>query len=66
MSDVEKQKAIGGIWYSSKRFGMLSMTIEIDGVKHQFVAFKNDFQKGDQPDFRIFKRKITVTETPKP
>jgi|ERR1035438_1583356 hypothetical protein len=52
-----KQTSIGGIWFSQKRQGMLLMTIEIDGKKEQFVAFKNDYKKGSQPDFKVFKNR---------
>jgi hypothetical protein len=49
-------KNIGGLW--EKRGGKgtwFSGNIEIDGVKHYFVAFRNDFKKeGDNaPDYRI-------------
>jgi len=55
MSDFEK-KDIGAIWIMKSRNGKnyLSMSIEIDGEKRQFVAFKNHKRKDTHPDYRIF------------
>lgn len=55
----QKKKSVGGIWQKNSGKGLpyLSLTVEIDGVKHNFVAFKND--KGDnekRPDYSVFPR----------
>lgn len=62
----EKKKSIGGIWAKKSGNGnqYLSLSIEINGVKHNFVAFKND--KGDndkRPDYAVFPR-IEKSEPP--
>jgi uncharacterized protein (DUF736 family) len=43
-------KNSGGIWVKKSAKGQeyLSLTVEINGDKHQFVAFPND--KGDNPN----------------
>lgn len=52
----EKERSIGGIWRNSagdKEY--LSIQLDIDGVKHKLVAFKNKFKKEDKhPDFSVF------------
>lgn len=55
MADEEK-KDVGAIWekLSAKNTKYLGITITIDGVKHQFVAFKNHKAKDTHPDYRIF------------
>lgn len=62
----QKKKSIGGIWAKQSANGnqYLSLSLEINGVKHNFVAFKND--KGDnekRPDYSVFPR-IEKTEVP--
>lgn len=47
---------VGALWKSKTKNGepMLSLQIEIDGVKHKFVAFKNKFKEEDKhPDYKI-------------
>jgi hypothetical protein len=49
-------KDIGAIWVKSGQYGnYLSISVEINGVKHNFTAFANKYkQPGDKkPDFKI-------------
>lgn len=49
------EKSIGGLWQKeSSRGQYFSGQIEINGEKHNFVAFANDKQNDRQPDYRIF------------
>lgn len=55
----QKKKNVGGIWSKTSANGnqYLSISLEINGVKQNFVAFKND--KGDnekRPDYSVFPR----------
>lgn len=53
----EKQQSIGALWISESKNGAkyMSGSIEIDGVKHKIVVFKNTFKEEDKhPDYRIF------------
>ena len=53
---MSENKSIGGLWKKEKNgHEYLSGQIEIDGVKHNFVCFKNSFKKdGDnKPDYYI-------------
>lgn len=63
------EKNIGGIWekVSKKGTKFLSGSIEIDGVKHRFTAFRNQYRKADnnQPDYNIFPA-IEFTDGSKP
>lgn len=62
-----KKKNVGGIWVktSANSNTYLSISVEINGVKHNFVAFKND--KGDnekRPDYSVFPREEKTNEVP--
>ena len=49
-------QSVGGIWVKEGAKGRwLSISVEINGVKHNFVGFKNDYkEEGDnKPDYRI-------------
>lgn len=52
------EKNIGGIWEKKSKIGMpyLSGSIEINGEKHKFSAFKNQYKKPDnnQPEYTIY------------
>lgn len=51
-----KQNSVGGIWVKEGARGRwLSIAVEINGVKHSFVGFKNDYkEEGDnRPDYQI-------------
>jgi uncharacterized protein (DUF736 family) len=52
------EQNIGALWLKDKANGgkYLTGNIEIDGVKHKIVVFKNDFKKDGEktPDYRIF------------
>lgn len=52
------EKNIGGIWIKESKKGVkyLSGSIEINGVKHKFTAFRNTYKKPDnnQPDYQLF------------
>ena len=66
MSEYEEQEDIGAIWIMKGRNGKeyLSISIEINGKKQSFVAFKNHKSKPQHPDFRVLPSKSKVrTET---
>lgn len=49
-------KDIGAVWVKSGQYGnYLSISVEINGVKHNFTAFANKYkEQGDKkPDFKI-------------
>jgi hypothetical protein len=51
-----KKKDVGAIWIKSGQYGdYLSISLEINGVKHNFSAFPNKYKEaGDKkPDYRI-------------
>jgi uncharacterized protein (DUF736 family) len=52
---AEKQQSIGAFWEKRGAKGLyLSGQIEIGGVKHAIVAFKNTYKtKDNHPDWRI-------------
>lgn len=61
------EQSIGGIWTKNTNGKTwLSGQIEIEGVKHGFVAFTNDYkEQGDnKPDYRILpaKKKEQVSD----
>lgn len=58
MSELQDND-VGAIWVMKSKKGRnyLSMSIEIDGKKHQFVAFKNKKAKPTHPDYRIYPSK---------
>ncbi len=51
------EKSIGGLWLKTGKSGQkfFSGQIEIDGVKHNFVVFKNTYKQegSNQPDYKI-------------
>ena len=56
MSEQTKKKDIGAIWIKSGQYGdYLSISIEINGQKHNFTAFPNKYKEaGDKkPYYRI-------------
>lgn len=53
----EQRENIGALWLKESRNGnkFMSGVVEIDGVKHDIVVFKNNYKKEDKhPDYRIF------------
>ena len=50
-------KSIGALWKKQGNLGeYYTGNVEIDGVKHKLVFFKNGFkEKETQPDFMIYK-----------
>jgi len=55
MSDG-KNESLGALWIHESQSGQkyMSGTIEIDGVKHGIVVFKNKFKEENKhPDYRI-------------
>ena len=60
--EQKKDKSIGAIWQKQSAYGTyLSISIEIDGVKHNFTAFQNQYKdKDSQPDYRIMPPKRPV------
>lgn len=56
-NEQAKPKSIGGLWArtSAKGTDFFSGSIEIEGVKHEFLAFKNNFKEdGDKkPDYTL-------------
>jgi len=59
MSEQKKNDKIGALWERVGNKGpWMSGEIEIDGVKHSVVVFKNTFKEKDtQPDWNILKSK---------
>ena len=53
---AEKQESIGAMWQGTTKKGdpFLSGKITVNGVEVEFIAFKNNFKEGKQPDFKIF------------
>jgi len=57
---VNKPKSVGGLWKRTNEYGeYFSVSIEIGGVKHNFMAFRNRYkEEGDKkPDFTIQEKK---------
>lgn len=55
MSD--KKQSIGALWLRDSQNGTkyMSGVIEIDGVKHSVVVFKNNYKQEDKhPDYRVY------------
>ena len=50
------EDSIGALWLNESKKGnkYMSGNIEIDGVKHKILIFKNTKTKDEQPDYRIF------------
>lgn len=56
-----KNTSIGAIWTKENQYGQyLSISVEIDGIKHTFTAFPNKYkQEGTkQPDYKILAPKV--------
>ena len=55
----EKERSIGAIWVKEGKSGKyMSISLEINGVKQSFVAFKNDYKTEDKhPNYKIFPSK---------
>lgn len=55
---AEQKKDIGGLWAKTGKSGVefLAGNIEIDGVKHEVVLFRNDRKKPGErtPDWRVY------------
>ncbi len=54
--EQKKNNSIGGIWEKQGQYGeYLSISLELNGVKHSFVAYSNKYkQQGDnKPSFNI-------------
>lgn len=66
----EQQKSIGGVWVKADDGGRkyLSISIEVDGVKLNFVAFRNKFHtEGDNlPAYYIPPPREQKPTAPKP
>lgn len=61
MSD-EKEKSIGALWVNKEKQYMKG-SVEIDGVKHDIVIFRNTYKKEDKhPDYKIFKSRPKPAE----
>lgn len=57
MSDDTKRKDIGAFWIKTSKAGdkFMSGHIEINGVKHDVVVFKNGYKKEDKhPDYKVY------------
>jgi uncharacterized protein (DUF736 family) len=54
-NEPKKDKSIGAVWQKQSAYGTyLSISVEIEGVKHNFTAFQNQYkEKDNQPDYRI-------------
>jgi uncharacterized protein (DUF736 family) len=53
----EKQQSCGALWKNTSKKGevYLSGNVEIDGVKHKIVVFKNTYKDDEKkPDYRIY------------
>ena len=64
-----EKKNIGGLWLKTSEKGnkFMSGSIEIEGVKHKFVVFKNKYKQGDtHPDYVIFPSTPMPTKTVHP
>ena len=63
-NEKKKSNDIGAIWIKESSYGnYLSISVEINGVKHNFAAFPNQYKEpGDKkPDYRIPAPKQTMT-----
>lgn len=51
--------SMGALWIKDGKNGKyMSGVVEIDGVKHNIVVFKNNYkERENQPDYRILKPK---------
>lgn len=51
-----KNNSVGAIWTKENQYGQyLSISVEIEGVKHTFIAFPNKYKQegSQQPDYKI-------------
>lgn len=65
----QKKKDVGAIWVKSGQYGdYLSIQVEINGQKHNLVAYPNKYKEaGDKkPDYRIPEPKQNPTANEKP
>jgi hypothetical protein len=65
---MSKDNSVGAIWEKNGQYGVyLSISIEIDGKKYNYTAFKNKYkQEGDnKPDFKIMPPKSQNNEVSK-
>ena len=56
MEQNNKPKDLGAAWIKSGSYGdYISVSVEINGVKHNFTMFPNKYKKegSKQPDYRI-------------
>ena len=54
--DNNKPKDLGAAWIKSGNYGdYISVSLEIDGKKHNFTMFPNKYKKegSNQPDYRL-------------
>lgn len=66
MSNESKQNQIGAVWIKQGHYGeYLSIAIEIDGVKHNFAAFRSKYkEEGDnKPNYYIPAPTPKIAET---
>lgn len=55
---MEKRNSIGAMWKKDGKNGpFLTGSLEIDGKKISFIAFKNSYkEKDNHPDFKIYEQ----------
>lgn len=63
----EAKKDIGALWIKESKAGnkFVSISVTIDGVVRNLVAFKNNYKTegSNQPDYRIFPSEQQQTTT---
>jgi hypothetical protein len=62
---MSERRSIGGIWEKDGKYGMyLTLQVEIDGKKHNFIAFSNkDYVEGvNKPHWKIQENRPTNEE----
>ena len=52
---MENKKSIGGVWVKTNQYGdYLSIALEVDGIKRNYVAFRSKKPDGSKgPDYYI-------------
>ncbi len=56
-TNTEKAKHVGAIWVRTSKSGdkYLSLQVEINGQKYNYVGFKNDYKTEDKhPSYKLF------------